>query len=197
MRVERLSQDKIRFFLSMDDLMERGIEKEDIWRDIPKVHELFNDMMEQAYQELDFEISGPVAVEVFALPAQGMVVVVTRGRLPSPNELDELDGDDMYELEVTLEESDQVIFQFHDFEHLVQAGHRVQPLIGSVGRVYAYRDQYFLVLDTDMENQTLQKGIAVLSEFGEASTVTEHVLKEYGKTIWAQEATGGITRYFS
>lgn len=52
MRVERLSRDKIRFFLSMDDLMERGIEKEDMWRDIPKVHELFNDMMDQAYQSL-------------------------------------------------------------------------------------------------------------------------------------------------
>ena len=82
MRVERLGGDKIRFFLTLDDLADRGIEKEDIWRDIPKVHELFNDMMEHAYQELGFEVTGPVAVEVFALPAQGMVVVVTRGQAP-------------------------------------------------------------------------------------------------------------------
>ena len=197
MRVERLSRDKIRFFLSMDDLMDRGIEKEDMWRDIPKVHELFNDMMDQAYQELGFEISGPVAVEVFALPAQGMVVVVTRGRVPSPSDLDELDGDDMYELEVTLEESDQVIFQFDDFEHLVQAAGSVRSLLGPLGRVYAYHDRYYLVLDTDMEAATLQKGIAVLSEFGEASTLTEPVLREYGKKIWDQDAIGEITRYFS
>ncbi|OYD09744.1 genetic competence negative regulator [Paludifilum halophilum] len=197
MRVERLSRDKIRFFLSLDDLMERGIEKEDMWRDIPKVHELFNDMMDQAYRELGFEISGPVAVEVFALPAQGMVVVVTRGRTPHPADLDELEGDDMYELEVTLEESDQVVFQFHDFEDLVQAAVSVRHLLGAGGRVYAYRDRYFLVLDTDMELNTLQQGIAVLTEFGEPSTMTEHVLAEYGKTIWNEDAIGRIIHYFS
>ncbi|SDW58032.1 adapter protein MecA 1/2 [Marininema mesophilum] len=197
MRVERLSRDKIRFFLSLDDLMERGIEKEDMWRDIPKVHELFNDMMDQAYEELRFEISGPVAVEVFALPAQGMVVVVTRGRTPSASDLEELDGDEMYELEVTLEESDQVTFQFNDFEDLVQAAKSISTLIPEGGRVYAYRDRYFLVLDTEMELKTLQQGIAILSEYGEASTVTEHVLEEYGKIIWEKDGIQGILHWFS
>ncbi|SFT05351.1 genetic competence negative regulator [Marininema halotolerans] len=197
MRVERLSRDKIRFFLSLDDLLERGIEKEDMWRDIPKVHELFNDMMDQAYEELRFEISGPVAVEVFALPAQGMVVVVTRGRTPSASDLEELDGDEMYELEVTLEESDQVTFQFNDFEDLVQATKSISTLIPKGGRVYAYRDRYFLVLDTEMELKVLQQGIAILSEYGEASTMTEHVLEEYGKTIWEKDGIQGILHWFS
>lgn len=196
MRVERLSRDKIRFFLSLNDLMERGIEKEDMWRDIPKVHELFNDMMDQAYQELGFEISGPVAVEVFALPAQGMVIVVTRGRTPLPPDLDELD-EDMYELEVTLEESDEVIFRFSDLEDLIQGTIAVRNLLPEGGRVYAYRDGYFLVLDTDMDTKTLQQGIAVLTEFGEPSTTTECVLKEYGKTIWKENALPEILRYFA
>ncbi|MDR6224533.1 genetic competence negative regulator [Desmospora profundinema] len=197
MRVERLSRDKIRFFLSLDDLMERGIEKEDMWRDIPKVHELFNDMMDQAYQELGFEIAGPVAVEVFALPAQGMVVVVTRGRTPSPSDLDELEGDDLYELEVTLEESDQVIFQFTDFEHLVQAAQHLQRIMGESGKVFAYQGGYYLVLDTEMEAQVLKQAIAVLTEFAEPSTITEHVLAEYGTTIWESRAVGEIVRHFS
>src|SRR5690606_38016040 len=64
MRLERLNQDKIRIFLTFDDLLERGINKDDIWQDIHKVHELFNDMMNQAHQELDFVVVGPVAVEV-------------------------------------------------------------------------------------------------------------------------------------
>lgn len=197
MRVERLSRDKIRFFLSLDDLMERGIEKEDMWRDIPKVHELFNDMMDQAYQELGFEIAGPVAVEVFALPAQGMVVVVTRGRTPSPSDLDDLDGDDLYELEVTLEESDQAIFQFAEFEHLVQTAHNLQRIIGDGGKVFAYRGQYYLILDTDMDTQTLKRAIAVLTEFAEPSTITEHVLEEYGTAVWKSGAIGEIVHYFA
>ena len=73
MRIERLTSDKVRFFLTFDDLMERNIDKDDLWKDLPKVHELFNDMMEQAYYEVGFEVNGPVAVEVFALPTQGMM----------------------------------------------------------------------------------------------------------------------------
>ncbi len=102
MRVERLEGDKIRFFLTLDDLMDRGIEKEDMWRDIPKVHELFNDMMEHAYQELGFEVAGPIAVEVFALPAQGMVVIVSRSRVPRIEGRDLENDEDVYEIEVTM-----------------------------------------------------------------------------------------------
>lgn len=194
MRVERLGRDKIRFYLSLDDLVERGIEKEDMWRDIPKVHELFNDMMEQAYRELGFEIAGPVAVEVFTLPAQGMVVIVTRGR---PSHSGEFDDDDMYELEVTLEESDQIIFRFVDFEDLVQAAIRMHPLVEREGKVYAYRGQYYLVFDEDVKTKNLDALVAILSEYGEASTVTEHVLTEYGTTVWAEDAVHQLVRHFS
>jgi adapter protein MecA 1/2 len=194
MRVERLGRDKIRFYLSVDDLVERGIEKEDMWQDIPKVHELFNEMMEQAYRELGFEIAGPVAVEVFALPAQGMVVIVTRGRPPHSEEFDD---EDMYELEVTLEESDQIIFRFVDFEDLVQAAIRMHPLVESEGKVYAYQGQYYLVFDEDVNTKNLDALVAILSEYGEASTVTEHVLMEYGTTVCAEDAVHQLVQYFS
>lgn len=194
MRVERLGRDKIRFFLSLDDLTERGIEKEDMWRDIPKVHELFNDMMEQAYHELGFEVAGPVAVEVFALPAQGMVVVVTRGRDPLIE--DDEDDEPMYELEVTLEESDLVIFRFADFEDLIQAALRTEHLVEG-GRVYAYQGQYFLIFDADSDIKNLQTVIAILSEHGDSSTITEAVLQEYGKPVWSDHAVSQLVHYFS
>lgn len=194
MRVERLGRDKIRFFLSLDDLTERGIEKEDMWRDIPKVHELFNDMMEQAYHELGFEVAGPVAVEVFALPAQGMVVVVTRGRDPLID--DDEDDEPMYELEVTLEESDLIIFRFADFEDLVQAAIRTEHLVTG-GRVYAYQGQYFLIFDAESDVGNLQTVIAILSEHGDSSTMTEAVLQEYGKTVWSDDAIKQLVHYFS
>lgn len=174
MRVERLNHDKIRIFLTFDDLSERGIEKEDMWRDIPKVHELFNDMMEQAYDELGFEVSGPVAVEVFALPAQGMVVIVTRGKSGSKMEKDEDDEDEVYELEVTLEESDLIIYSFRDFEHMVEASHRINAMLTNGGAAYFYQGKYYLVLEeVDLEQERYQKLIAILSEYGEATPTTE------------------------
>jgi adapter protein MecA 1/2 len=195
MRVERLGGDKVRFFLTLDDLMDRGIEKEDMWRDIPKVHELFNDMMEHAYQELGFEIAGPLAVEVFALPAQGMVVVVTRGNVPK-SENDDYDGSDVYELEVTMEESDRIAFRFSDFEYLVQAALRLEPLVKQAGQVYSYKNSYYLLFGDEIPASRLEGVIAILLEFGEPSTTTDVFLMEYGKVIWKDNAIKEIIHYF-
>ncbi len=198
MRVERLGQDKIRIFLTFDDLSERGIEKEDMWRDIPKVHELFNDMMEQAYQELGFEVSGPVAVEVFALPAQGMVVIVTRGKTDSKVEKEEEYDEEVYEMEVTLEESDLIIYSFRDFEHMVEAAHRINAMLTNGGSAYFYQGKYFLVLEeVDLDQDRYQKLIAILSEYGEATPTTVYVLEEYGKVVFADDAVKEICRRFA
>ncbi|HBI02452.1 MAG TPA: genetic competence negative regulator [Paenibacillaceae bacterium] len=197
MRVERLSQDKIRIFLTFDDLLERGIEKDDMWRDIPKVHDLFNDMMDQAHEEVGFTVNGPVAVEVYSLPAQGMVVIVTRGRTDASNNSEDMDFDDIYEMQVTLEESDDMIFFFREFEFLIQAAHSVENLVEDGGKAYLYQGRYYLVLENDeMEQEKYDRLIAILSEYGEASTTTKHVLAEYGKVIVEQDAVETLCRYF-
>ncbi|WP_047152655.1 genetic competence negative regulator [Aneurinibacillus tyrosinisolvens] len=198
MRVERLSQDKIRIFLTFDDLVERGIEKDDMWRDIPKVHELFNDMMDQAHDEVGFTVSGPVAVEVFSLPAQGMVVIVTRGKTELADLTDEADYDDIYEMQVTLEESDDVVYVFQDFEHLIELAHRIQDKVVDGGSAYSYNGRYYLVFEeVDMEKEQYENLIAVLSEYGEASTTTKHVLQEYGTVVMPTDAVQILCRYFS
>ena len=196
MKIERLSPDKIRIFLTFDDLTERGIQKDDMWREIPKVHELFSEMMEQAYSELGFDASGPLAVEVFALPAQGMVVIVTRGRNSSPSIEDD---EDVYEMEVTLEESDLISYAFHDFEHLVSMAKIINPLLVDGGILFSYKGKWILQLEpVDMEEKDsrYQALIAVLSEFGEATSVTRAVLEEYGKTVIADDAVKILCSYF-
>lgn len=195
MRVERLGGDQVRFFLTLDDLRDRGIQKEDLWKDLPKMNELFNEMLEHAYQELGFEVSGHVVVEVFALPAQGMVVVVTRGRTPQSDQED-LECAELYELEVTMEESDQIVFRFADLEDLIQAAIRMKPFVTQGGQVYAFRNHYFLIFDEEAVEDHLESVIAILLEYGDPSTITETYLQEYGKTIWKENAIAQIIHYF-
>lgn len=199
MRVERLGHDKVRIFLTFDDLMERGIEKDDIWQDIPKVHELFNDMMEQAYNQVGFEIDGPVAVEVFALPAQGMVVIVTRGNKDRYAHLEDdlAEEEDVYEMQVTLEENDWILYRFQDFEDLVSALRHGDELLQEGGKVYAYDNQYYLYLtEEEIDESCYHDLISVLSEYGEASTATPYWLEEYGKLIMDGNAVQIIHQYF-
>lgn len=200
MRIERLSQDKIRIFLTFDDLSERGIQKEDMWQEVPKVHDLFTEMMDQAYTELGFDATGPLAVEVFALPAQGMVVIVTRGKYDhgqytgaGEEELPE----EIYEMEVTLEQTDSIVYAFKDFEILVEAAHVLAGNITSSGKLYSYNDKWYLYFDPkEMDEADIPALVAVLAEFGDSSSVTESVLDEYGKTVMAENAVKVICEHF-
>jgi len=200
MRMERLSHDKIRIFLTFDDLTERGIQKEDMWREIPKVHELFSEMMDQAYNELGFDASGPLAVEVFAMPAQGMVVIVTRGKLDretEPSHLDELE-EEVYEMEVTLEQSDAIIYRFRDIEDAIGAAKRLVHIHTHAGRLYHYQDQWILLFDPALfDSASYHALIAVLAEYGEASSITPAVLEEYGKIVIPEHAVKVLTEHFA
>lgn len=199
MKIERLSQNKIRIFLTFDDLMERGIQKEDMWSEVPKVRELFSEMMDQAYLEIGFDASGPLAVEVFSLPAQGMVVIVTKGHMDPGKYFDGFDDfdDDVYDLEVTLEQSEHITYAFNDFEHLVSAANLINKYLMDGGSIYTYKDEWILQLaPLDLEDLQYEALIAILSEYGEASSVTSAVLDEYGKVVIADDAVKVLCTYF-
>lgn len=204
MKIERLSPDKIRIFLTFDDLVERGIQKDDIWREIPKVHELFSEMMDQAYSELGFDATGPLAVEVFALPVQGMVIIVTRGKMSHQHLRGELDADsydideEVYEMEVTLEQSDLISYVFTDFEHLLSAAKVVSQYVPeNGGSLFSYKEKWYLQVEPhEMEDKDYNTLISVLSEFGDATSVTPAVLEEYGKLIIAEDAVNVLCAHF-
>lgn len=198
MRIERLSVDKIRIFLTFDDLTERGIQKEDMWREIPKVHELFSEMMEQAHTELGFDASGPLAVEVFSLQAQGMVVIVTRGKVQDASDpVDEEEAEEVYEMEVTLEQSDVISYAFHDFEHLLTASQVAFRIGVTDGVLYSYKSRWILQIDPEqMEESQYQAIIAILSEYGDATSVTSAVLDEYGKQVIGEGAIRILCEHF-
>jgi adapter protein MecA 1/2 len=198
MKLERLSNDKIRVFLTFDDLRERGIQKEDMWNDIPKVHELFNEMMNSAYEELGFEVSGPLAVEIFAMPAQGMVVIVTKSKLSSTADDDEdEDLDDILEMQVTLEHTDRICYVFRQFEDVLGAAKILQSMEVSQGTLFHYKDRYVLHMESDdfSEKQMLDL-ISVLSEYGDAVSYTKAVMEEYGQTVIEADAVTVLCKHF-
>ncbi|MFC7391538.1 genetic competence negative regulator [Scopulibacillus cellulosilyticus] len=195
MRLERLNSDKIKIFLTFDDLKERGISKEDMWHDLPKVHQLFRDMIMEADDELGFQAEGPIEVEVFSLPAQGMVVIVSK----SFNNDDLFDDDDDYiEMQVTLDECDDILYKIDDFEDVIALAHKLHDLGISVGKLYYFDNKYYLHFDeeTDELINDFDLLVAVLAEYGNPSTMTSHRLIEYGKVIMNHHAVQQLYHYF-
>lgn len=186
-RLERLNTNKFKVFLTFDDMRERGITKDDLWKDLPKVHELFRDMMIEAADELGFTIDGPLAVEVYAVPAQGMVIIVTKGHSEEQFDFDDLD-DGFIEMQVTLDESDEIFYVFNDIEDCISLAPRLISVGVIGGTLYSFEGKYYLQFhddELDIEEDTF---VAILSEFGSPATVSPYRVYEYGKEIMNKEA---------
>ncbi|EIT86563.1 adaptor protein [Fictibacillus macauensis ZFHKF-1] len=196
MRVERLTYNKIKIFLTFDDLKERGISKDEIWQDIPKVHQLFRDMMTEADDEVGFKADGPIAVEVFALPAQGMVVIVTKGH--NEYELEDDYDEDYIEMQVTMDESDEIFYEFSSFEDVISLAKRLQPLAIAGGILYSFENRFYLKFDEqDFHHLELDTLIALLAEFGSSSTITSYRVMEYGKELMNADAISMVNKHFN
>ncbi|WP_066257269.1 genetic competence negative regulator [Neobacillus drentensis] len=192
MRLERLTANKIKIFLTSDDLFDRGLSKEDIWKDSIKWNQLFHDMLEEASEEFDVDIQGSVAVEVFSLQAQGMILIIT---------VDETIGDEeilydgFIEMQVRMEGFDDLLYEFAEFEDIIGLSKRLSNVNIFGGSLYAMHNRYYLLLgNLEIENNI--KAACVLSEFGNASILSPFVLAEYGKRIIETKAVETILRYF-
>lgn len=199
MRLERLNGDRIKIFLTFDDLKERGISKEDMWHDLPRVEQLFRDMMLEAGDELGFEANGPIDVEIFSLPAQGMVVIVSRGRSTEDSESeDAFEDDDFIQMQVTMDESQDVLYQFNQFEDIITLSKTLHDLGIKNGSLYLLDHKYYLYFDEEKlgDDADLETLIALLAEFGNTSTMTVYRLEEYGKCLIKDKAVSDIYKYF-
>ncbi|MFD2214208.1 genetic competence negative regulator [Metabacillus endolithicus] len=193
MRLERLNYDKIKIFLTTDDLHDRGLTKEDLWKDSLKVHQLFRDMMNEASVELGFEAHGPIAVEVYSLHAQGMVIIVTNSK--DSDDLDDDFSDDYIEMQVKVDESFDVIYEFESFEAIIQLSHYLYHQDILDGMVVYFQERYYLLLSDD-QPMNIDNLVAILAEYGSPSTLTVHRLKEYGKVIMQNDAIEQIYNHF-
>src|SRR3954452_1561455 len=131
MRLERLNYNKIKIFLTLDDLFDRGLTKEDIYKDSLKWHQLFHDMLEEASETFKVDIQGSVAVEIFSMKAQGMVMIVTM-----EEQEEDLFNDSFIDMQVTLEGNVEILFEIEDFEEVIELSKRLAAIGFSGGTIY-------------------------------------------------------------
>ncbi|MEH7176706.1 genetic competence negative regulator [Neobacillus vireti] len=193
MRLERLTVNKIKIFLTSDDLNDRGLSKDDIWKDSIKWHQLFHDMLEEASEEFDVDIQGSVAVEIFSLQAQGMIMIITVE--DNSEEEEEVLFDGFLEMQVRVEGCENLLYQFESFEDIIGLSKTLFPLNVSGGSLYSYHDCYYLLMN-NLDPSMVEKVAAFFSEYGNPSILSTHVLSEYGNQIIENKAVETILKYF-
>lgn len=190
MRIERLTYNKIKIFLTTDDLSERGLTKEDIWKDSLKWHQLFHDMLEDVSDEFGVSIEGSVAVEIFSVQAQGMIMIVT---------MDEEDEESLNEgfidMAVTTKSYDDILLELDNIEHVIQLAQKLSLNHVSGGSLYVKDEQYFLHYTGEMIEEKPEI-TAIMAEYGSFSLASIHWVAEYGKKIMEHNAIETLIKYF-
>lgn len=219
MEIERLNESTIKFFITYKDIEHRGFDREEIWYNRERGEELFFEMINEANDTENFELEGPLWIQVQALD-KGLEIIVTRGqisdgnvRLEIPVSKDQINADEDDSIVDTLdenfvknkhkgrEEEDpeflDVVIGFDNFEDIIALSHNFS-VRGFHNALYNFENQYFLFVSFTNEF-TEDKQDDILSqilEYGFESEVSIFRIQEYGKEIIASEALQNLQTMF-
>jgi adapter protein MecA 1/2 len=221
MEIERVNEFTIKFFITYRDIEARGFDREEIWSDRERGEELFWEMMDEAHQQEQFPLEGPLWIQVQALD-KGLEIIVTRAQMSKDGKKIELPiGDDKLDLPVDqhieklldqqfqveeeeydeLEETDEdylsFLFVFNDFEDVILLSHTIDSS-SFENSLYHFEGKYFLYVTfnaeaTDREQDDL---LAQLLEYGNDSDLSIYRIQEYGKSIVSENALVHVQQYF-
>ncbi|WP_449539485.1 adaptor protein MecA [Ferdinandcohnia sp. Marseille-Q9671] len=221
MEIERINEYTVKFYISYNDIEQRGFEREEIWYNRERSEELFWEMMDEIHQEEEFTVDGPLWIQVQALE-KGLEVLVTRAQLSKDGNKYELPvGDDKIPVDEKIEslldqqfhskfddkdyveefeeENFQFLIRFNDFEDVISLAHRIK-LEGLANTLYSFENKYFLFLEFNEEIYTedeLENMLSIVLEYGQESTLSIHRIEEYGKKIISENALEILSQHFS
>lgn len=197
MEIERINENTVKFYVTYQDVEQRGFDREEIWYNRERSEQLFWEMMDEVNDQENFQADGPLWIQVQAMD-KGLEVIVTKAqvsqdgqKLELPNEdgkaidvpvdekleslLDDKfhsseDYDQKNEYEEDQEESDEPLtftLKFNDFEDVIQLSHYVLPVESMEQRLFHFEDRYYLYIQFNDENMSDDDQENVLSQLME------------------------------
>lgn len=191
MHLERLAFNKVKIYLTSEEITVRGLTEEEIWKNSLEWHLFFADLLKEAGAIFGLNFEGTVTVEIFACHPHGLILIVTFEG--SGNEYF-ISNDELFDIRY-FEPKRMLLYEFPDFEALIGLAHRLIALPFTGGSLYYMNGKYFLYVDEAFIHE-LVKLQALLEEFGQASAETVSNLRRNGKLLIEENAAGEIARYF-
>lgn len=204
MKVEKVNENKLKIFLSHQDLLEKNIDIYRLSKNSFDTQEIFWDILHEAEMAYDFDLSdSQILVEGNYSIAEGFIITVTR--LGNQIGIDSNVLKNSPELKVKRKESiletTLNIYLFEDFDDFVKFANKFKRLPQKyLNTLFEYNDKYFLALYNLGENKKLQaKMHFVLSEYSEHienSHLFESKLLEFGNVIIEKNAIQKVNKYY-
>ncbi|MER2260663.1 MAG: adaptor protein MecA [Psychrobacillus sp.] len=221
MDIERINDNTFKVYISYIDIEERGFSRDEIWFNKDKSEQLFWEMMDEVHDDDHFEeLDGPLWIQVHAME-KGLEVIVTRTEMAKdersddslsaedlsnkifknavsnsmgPHEFDDFSNymDDLDEI------PSEYTFIFENFEDVIGLSKKLDDIDLDTS-LYHYNEKYYLhvIFDMDMvELEVILNTLSVISEFGQSTKTTIHIIQEYGKEIIAANVMEELNKHF-
>jgi len=218
MRIERVNESTLKFYLTYTDIEARGFKHDDLWTSRKKGEEFFWSVMEEVNQEEDFFFDGPLWIQVHAFD-KGIEVVVTKSKnddLQLPEDDSDLNIDEKVndfinnsmhsdsELRDLLmrasEESTEQFFivHFDDLEDVIQFSYHNYEDVDIEDLLYMYEGKYYYYVEFDdhMSEDAIHSYIAHLLEYANETQISHEQLDEYGKIVMSHNVKRQVKQYF-
>lgn len=103
MEIERINENTVKFYISYMDIEDRGFDREEIWYNREKSEQLFWEMMEEVHDQEEFNIEGPLWIQVQALD-KGLEIIVTKAHISKDGQKLELPTEDGKTIDMPVDE---------------------------------------------------------------------------------------------
>ncbi|MEI2665072.1 adaptor protein MecA [Rossellomorea sp. LJF3] len=194
MKLERISDNKIKFSISVEELEQKGLFEQDQWKDSYMWHDLFEDMLDEVQGKFGIETQMEITVEIESFDDQEICLILTL-----ESEDDFSDWEEGTEMMKSMNDHDVLVY-FNDFEDLLNLLRRLNE-IGKLSHsliqcsIFHYEKKYYVLIENLLESDSFVLE-AICAEYGQHSTITKHILMEYGRVVLLRDSIKKILQYF-
>ncbi|MFZ7104044.1 MAG: adaptor protein MecA [Peptococcaceae bacterium] len=195
MKFKRLSDDKVQIIVSSEDLEKRDVKKWDLMPSSPRAQELFQEMLDQAYEECGFEVDSEtqLMVEAYPMTTDSLVITLTKVKQSAKDLLESDYDEDTEELYDDLEdeeiaelESDELVYMFKEFEDAVQLCKLINGDYQDKCNMYKLGNVYYLVFANP--DSLSDHALGMLGEYSNLVHLSEAYLLEHSKMMIEENA---------
>ena len=216
MRIERVNESTIKFFMTYADIEKRGFDRDELWMNRKRGEEFFWSVMDEVNVEHGegFGMEGPLWIQVHAYD-RGIEVVVSKSQNGEEDySMDQsnmnVNNNDIESfLNSALDETDSgskskvaeqfALVKFADFETLIEYAHQVdldETVYQDLLRVYNGEYYYQVIFDNRLSKVEIEGIEASLFEYSSPSDVAPALIEEYGKIIMSHNVRRQVRRFF-
>ena len=209
MKIEKLTENKIRIILKRDDFKDKKININEILLTTPESQKLFLEILNKAEKEVDFDTTGhKLLIEAYSETSDIFIFTITKYLEKELNE--KINNKKLLTIRKKKQvfNSSSLIYKFGDFESFcefcdfIHNNHNIntQKLYKSA-ILYLYNNTYYLSIDgINLSSSSLIVFHTIILEFSNFTKYTKNFrfkLKEHGKVIIKNNAVDTGIRYFA